>query len=82
MEEVFVPAVGMAMDNVVLLEWLKQPGDLVNAGEVIAIVETDKTTMDIESETSGVLGKHKYQPSDEVPAGATITVILAAGETE
>ena len=31
MEEIFVPAVGMAMDNVVLLEWLKNPGDAVNA---------------------------------------------------
>ena len=82
MEEVFVPAVGMAMDNVILLEWLKNPGDSVNAGDPIAIVETDKTTMEIESESSGILGKHKYQLNDEVPAGATITVILAPGEAE
>ena len=51
MEEVFVPAVGMAMDNVVLLEWLKNPGDQVNAGDVIAIIETDKTTMELTCET-------------------------------
>lgn len=82
MEEVFVPAVGMAMDNVILLEWLKSPGDLVNAGEPIAIIETDKTTMEIESESSGTLGMHKYAINDEVPAGATITVVLAPGETE
>ena len=36
MEEIFVPALGMAMDNAVLLEWLKQPGDAVNAGDVVA----------------------------------------------
>ncbi len=82
MEEVFVPAVGMAMDNVILLEWLKNPGDSVIAGEAIAVIETDKTTMEIESESSGILGKHKYQLNDEVPAGATITVILAPGEME
>jgi len=82
MEEIFVPALGMAMDNVVLLEWTKQPGDPVNAGESIAVVETDKTTLDITSETSGILGKHRYQPNDEVPAGNTITVVLAPGEVE
>lgn len=82
MEEVFVPAVGMAMDNVVLLEWLKNPGDAINVGDPIAVIETDKTTMEIEAESSGVLGKHKYAINDEVPAGATITVILSAGEAE
>jgi pyruvate dehydrogenase E2 component (dihydrolipoamide acetyltransferase) len=82
MEEIFVPALGMAMDSVVLLEWTKQPGDQVNAGESIAVIETDKTTMDITAETSGVLGKHRYQVNDEVPAGNTISVVLAPGEVE
>jgi pyruvate dehydrogenase E2 component (dihydrolipoamide acetyltransferase) len=82
MEEVFVPAVGMAMDNAVLLEWQKQPGDQVNAGDVIAVIETDKTTMDLTCETSGTLGRHRYAPNDEVPAGKTITVVLSAGESE
>ena len=82
MDEIFVPAVGMAMDNVVLLEWLKNPGDQVNAGDVIAIIETDKTTMDIAAETSGTLGNHRYALNAEVPAGQTITVVLAPGESE
>jgi pyruvate/2-oxoglutarate dehydrogenase complex dihydrolipoamide acyltransferase (E2) component len=47
MEEIFVPALGMAMDNAMLLEWLKQPGDAVNAGDVVAVIETDKTTLDL-----------------------------------
>jgi hypothetical protein len=38
--------------------------------------------LDITSETSGTLGKHRYQPNDEVPAGNTITVVLAPGEVE
>jgi pyruvate dehydrogenase E2 component (dihydrolipoamide acetyltransferase) len=82
MEEVFVPALGMAMDNAVLLEWLKQPGDSVTAGDAIAIIETDKTTLDLTCETSGVLGNHKYAVNDEVPAGNTIVVVLAPGEVE
>ena len=82
MEEIFVPALGMAMDSVVLLEWTKQPGDQVNAGESIAVIETDKTTLGLTAETSGVLGKHRYQVNDEVPAGNTIAVVLAPGEVE
>ncbi len=82
MEEIFVPALGMAMDNAVLLEWLNQPGDAINVGDPVAVIETDKTTMDIAAETSGVLGKHRYSVNDEVPAGNTITVVLSPGEVE
>ena len=82
MEEIFVPAIGMAMDNVVLLEWLKQPGDQINAGDIIAVIETDKTTLELASETSGVLGKHRYAVDEEVPAGNTVCVVLTPGEVE
>jgi pyruvate dehydrogenase E2 component (dihydrolipoamide acetyltransferase) len=82
MEEIFVPALGMAMDNAVLLEWLKQPGDPVNAGDAIAVIETDKTTMDLTAETSGVMGQHRCKPNDEVPVGNTVAVVLAPGEVE
>lgn len=82
MEEIFVPALGMAMDNAILLEWLKQPGDAVNAGDVVANIETDKTTLDLSAETSGVLGRHRYAVNEEVPVGKTITVVLSPGEVE
>ena len=82
MEEIFVPALGMAMDNAVLLEWLKQPGDPVNAGDAIAVIETDKTTMDLTAETSGVMGQHRCKPNDEGPVGNTVAVVLAPGEVE
>ncbi len=82
MEDIFIPALGMAMDNAVLLEWLKNPGDPVNVGDAIATIETDKTTLDLPAETSGVLGQHRYAVNDEVPAGNTICVVLAPGEVE
>jgi pyruvate/2-oxoglutarate dehydrogenase complex dihydrolipoamide acyltransferase (E2) component len=82
MEEIFVPAVGMAMESALLLEWLKDPGDTIIAGDIVAIIETDKTTMELTAESSGTMGKHRYQPNDEVPAGNTVAVILAAGESE
>ena len=82
MEDIFIPALGMAMDNAVLLEWLKNQGDPVNVGDAIATIETDKTTLDLPAETSGVLGQHRYAVNDEVPAGNTICVVLAPGEVE
>lgn len=82
MEEIFVPALGMAMDNAILLEWLKQPGETVNAGDAVAVIETDKTTLDLTAETTGVLGQHRCMPNDEVPVGNTIAVVLAPGEVE
>ncbi len=82
MEEIFVPALGMAMDEAILLEWLKNPGDQINAGDAIAVIETDKTTLELTSETSGILGNHKYKPNDPVPVGNTVVVVLAPGESE
>ena len=70
------------MGNAILLEWQKNPGDLVNAGDVIAIIGIDKTTMDIAAETSGGVGRHRYLINDEVPTGNTIAVILRPGESE
>lgn len=82
MEEVFVPALGMAMDEAILLEWQKNPGDAINVGDVIGIIETDKAILELTSETSGVLGRHRFKPNDPVPAGSTVTVVLAPGESE
>ena len=82
MEEVFVPALGMAMEEVILLEWHKNPGDVIGVGDVIAIVETDKAILEITAETSGILGRHRFSINDAVVPGGTVTVILAPGESE
>lgn len=82
MEEIFVPALGMAMDEAILLEWLKNPGDQINVGDAVAVIETDKTTLELTAETSGILGNHKYKSNDPVPAGNTVVVVLAPGESE
>lgn len=82
MEEVFVPAVGMAMEEAYLEEWVKKEGQAVTAGDVIALIETDKVQLEVVCETSGTVGKHRYEVGASVPVGNTITVILAPGETE
>lgn len=76
MEEIFVPALGMAMEEATLIEWLKQPGDTVSAGDAVAVVDTDKSTIEIEAETDGILGPHLYEVGSAVPVGAPITHVL------
>ena len=82
MEEIFVPALGMAMSEAVLLAWLKEPGDAVEAGEAIAEVETDKSVLEISASAAGHLGAHRVAAGESVAVGATVTVVLADGESE
>lgn len=82
MQEIFVPALGMASDSVYLAEWLKQPGDRIEAGDVVANVETDKAELEVEAATAGILGRHRFAADSEVPSGATIAVVLSEGESE
>jgi pyruvate dehydrogenase E2 component (dihydrolipoamide acetyltransferase) len=81
-EEIFVPALGMAMSEAVLLAWLKEPGDAVEAGEVIAEVETDKSVLEISASAAGRLGVHRVAAGESVAVGVTVTVVLADGESE
>jgi pyruvate dehydrogenase E2 component (dihydrolipoamide acetyltransferase) len=82
MEEIFVPAVGMAIEEAVLTEWLKQPGDAIAAGETLAVVETDKSTIELTSTGPGRLGRHLAGAGATVAVGATVAYVLAAGEDE
>lgn len=82
MEELFVPALGVSAENVYLQRWLKVPGELVQAGEAVAIIETDKAELEVISTTSGVLGKLRFQEGTDVPVGVTICVLLHDGEVE
>lgn len=80
MEEIFIPATGMAMEDAELVAWLKQPGDAVAAGDPIATIETDKVTVDIEAETAGVLDAHLVEAGTVVGAGVVITRVLHEGD--
>ena len=76
MQDVTIPALGMAMTGAVLTRWYKEPGETVAAGEAIAEIETDKSAVDLESPAGGVLGPHLVAEGDEVPIGATVTRVL------
>jgi pyruvate dehydrogenase E2 component (dihydrolipoamide acetyltransferase) len=80
--EVTIPSVGMAMTEAVLNAWLKNPGDSVVSGEAIAEIETDKSSLDLESPGDGVLGQHLVSAGANVPVGQVIVRILEPGEAE
>lgn len=82
MQEIYVPSLGMASDGVYLAVWHRNPGDQIAAGDVVASIETDKAELEIEAPAAGILGRHRFPAESEVPNGATIAVLLAAGETE
>ena len=82
MREVTIPSVGMAMTEAVLNAWLKNPGDSVVSGEAIAEIETDKSSLDLESPSDGVLGRHLVSAGASVPVGQVIVRVLEPGETE
>ena len=74
MPEVIMPKMGDAMEEGTLLQWLKQDGEMVAAGEVIAEIETDKSNVEIEAEEDGVL-HIQAQPGAVVPVGNVIALI-------
>jgi pyruvate dehydrogenase E2 component (dihydrolipoamide acetyltransferase) len=64
-----------------VLEWSKKPGDSIQRGDIVAVIETDKATIDVESFTAGVLDKILIEPSEEwLPVGTPLAVIRSDGE--
>ncbi len=80
-KDVIMPALGMAQETGILLQWLKSPGDMVTKGEPLMEVETDKANVEVEAPASGILSSVSAQPGDVIPVGQTIARILVSGET-
>ena len=79
-KEVIMPALGMAQDEGVLLRWLKKEGEIVQAGEPLMEVATDKVDVQVEAPASGLLTAVTAQEGDEIPVGQVIALIAAEGE--
>ena len=78
---ILMPALSPTMTEGNLARWLKQEGDSVAPGDVIAEIETDKATMEVEAVDQGTLGKILVaEGAEEVPVNTTIAVLLEDGE--
>ena len=75
-----MPALGIAQETGKLLQWMKSEGEAVKKGEILMVVETDKTTVEIEADASGILSNVTLGVGQEVPVGQVIALILAPGE--
>lgn len=75
-----MPKLSDTMEEGVLSAWLVDEGDQVSAGDILAQVETDKATMDLEAFDEGVLLKKMIEEGDAVPIGQLIAVIGEEGE--
>ncbi|HVZ54669.1 MAG TPA: biotin/lipoyl-containing protein, partial [Pseudolabrys sp.] len=79
--EVLMPALSPTMEKGNLAKWLKKEGDTVRSGDVIAEIETDKATMEVEAADEGTLGKILVpEGTADVAVNTPIAVILNEGE--
>ena len=79
--EILMPALSPTMTEGNLVAWLKAEGDTISPGEVIAEIETDKATMEVEAVDEGVLGKILVEAGTEgVSVNAAIAILLEEGE--
>ncbi|MFZ3573030.1 dihydrolipoamide acetyltransferase family protein [Streptomyces sp. BH097] len=79
MAEFTMPSLGADMDEGTVQEWLVAPGARVAKGDVVAVVETDKATIEVECFESGTVGALLVEPGTRVPVGTPLAVIEAAG---
>ena len=78
---ILMPALSPTMEKGNLAKWLKKEGDKVKSGDVIAEIETDKATMEVEAVDEGVLGQILVADGTEnVAVNTPIAVILGDGE--
>lgn len=80
-KEITLPDLGTDMDDALLINWVKQPGDAIKEGDVIAEVETDKTTVEVEANAAGTILEWKFQPGDQLQVGDVIGIVGEAGES-
>ncbi len=79
--DILMPALSPTMEEGKLAKWLKKEGDQVKAGDIIAEIETDKATMEVEAVDEGVLAKILVpNGSENVAVNTPIGIIAAEGE--
>ena len=80
--DILMPALSPTMEEGTLSKWLKNEGDKVTSGDVIAEIETDKATMEVEAVDEGVIGKLLVAAGTEnVKVNTPIAVLLQEGES-
>jgi pyruvate dehydrogenase E2 component (dihydrolipoamide acetyltransferase) len=75
-----MPSLGADMQKGVLVQWNIKPGDTVKRGDIIAQIEAEKGTYDMESFDDGIVDRLVVQPGTTIPVGGTMAVLRSASE--
>ncbi|WP_433709192.1 dihydrolipoamide acetyltransferase family protein [Nocardia sp. CA-084685] len=75
MPDIIMPRLSDTMEEGVVVAWLKQVGDKISRGDILAEIETDKALMELEAYEDGVLEQILFEPGSRVPIGDTIALI-------
>ncbi|MET4137603.1 dihydrolipoamide acetyltransferase family protein [Pseudarthrobacter sp. PvP090] len=75
MGDFLMPSLGADMEHGKIVEWLVKPGDYVRRGDLVAVVDTDKTVMDVESFQEGVVAELLVDLGQTVPVGTPLARI-------
>jgi len=80
--EILLPRLGWTMEEGVFVEWLKQDGDLVEPGDLLFMIESDKATNEVETFERGILriAPDGPQPGSTLPVGAVLGYLVQPGE--
>ena len=79
-ETINMPKLGFDMAEGTLVRWVKQVGENINKGDVLAEIETDKATVEVKSSASGVILEQIVDEGTVVPVNAPIAIVGAEGE--
>ncbi len=80
--DVLMPQLGMTMTEGSVVQWLKKPGEVVEKGEFLFIIQTDKVDIEVESPCSGTLLEVLVETEQVVPVGTLVGRIAQAGSVE
>lgn len=80
MIEFKLPSLGADMDEGKLLEWHVKPGDAVKRGQVVAVVDTSKAAVEVESWSEGTVHELLVKPGETIPVNTVLALLLAPGE--
>lgn len=78
--EIVMPQLGLSMDNGKIIQWLKEPGEEVKAGEILLEVESDKAIVEVQATQHGKLHILRGKQDGDIPIGTVIGYLLTEGE--
>jgi pyruvate dehydrogenase E2 component (dihydrolipoamide acetyltransferase) len=82
MGDLLMPSLGADMETGTVIEWLVKPGDIVHKGDIVAVVDTDKANIDIETFEGGTVSELLVPLGRRVPVGTPLATLLTVGAPE